>query len=462
MNSPNRIRFLLVLLCLLLISGVAFCSISLPRNYGTKTAANGVLDLAGADFENTIHPLDGEWEFYYGYLYTPEDFADGDPEGKTMISVPDSWDKQGYPLAGCASYRLTLRADEPELIMLVPEIPDASVVFINGKRVFTADVVSASDKGADTAISVRNEMIPFETTDGAAEIIAQASNAEWVEAGLSYRTEMGRPGVLLGDADFRRVLLAAFLGVAFAMFLYHMILFLHRRNEKVYLVFAAVCLIVILRFAMETNGLIQMFLPNGMDKPFVALYLSLLPLHAAAITFFTHTALGLPLNGRIRRAIYALTMAIPALLPFVTSYTGPYIYMCLIPLVMAAVSAARSKWLRENPYNGLYLVALIIFIVWPVLTKSIMSDALFAPGVASNLFLILSQRLMLSVSYAEAREKEQALTAQNAMLGQAARIRADMLGVLSHEVRTPLTVIRLRAVCCGTFAWAKERHRPAD
>jgi signal transduction histidine kinase len=442
MNNQSRgsARFPLVFITLLLISAVAFCAISLPRTHGAQIAENGVLDLTDADFQRTLHPLDGAWEFYYGHLYAPEDFANGEAEGRTVITVPESWDSQGYPLGGRATYRLTLRADEPELMLLVPEIPDASVVFINGARVFSAGVVSDSDDGTGTVVSIRNALIPFKTDEGAAEIIVWASNEEWVEAGLRYGVEMGRPDVLQGDALLRRVLLAVFLGVAFAMFLYHMVLFLHRRNEKVYPAFAAVCLIVILRFAMETNGLIQMFLPNGMDAFFVVLYLSLLPLHAAAITFFTHVALRLPPGGKVRVAVYVLTLALPAVLPLFAP-PGPYIYVSLIPLIMAAVRAARLRRLRENPCNALYFIALLIFVVWAPLTKSLLGDALFMPGVASNLFLILSQCVVLSVGYAEAREKEQELTAQNAVLGQTARIRADMLGVLSHEVRTPLTVM---------------------
>ncbi|MDR2656513.1 MAG: sensor histidine kinase [Oscillospiraceae bacterium] len=440
-KEKAKTRFLFTLLAILLISGAAFCAVSLPRRAGEAEATGGVFDLTGADLSKTLYTLDGEWEFYYGRLYTPEDFALGEPEGKTFINVPETWGNQGYPTAGFATYRLTLRADEPELMLLIPEIPDAGVVFVSGRRVFTAGAVSDSDGGAGTVVAVRNAFVPFETVGGRAEIIIQASNAEWMESGICYSIEMGRPGALQGDAFFRRVVLAGFLGVAFAMFLYHMALFLHRRSEKAYPAFAMVCLIIVLRFAMETNGLVQLFHPKGMGAFLTALYLSLLPLHAAAITLFTHTALRLPLKNKIVAAIYALTLAVPAVLPFISPNPGPFVYTSLIPMAMAAVSAARSKTLRENPYNGLYLAALIIFIIWAPLTKRFLGDALFMPGAASNLFLILSQCVMLSIGYADAREKEQELTVQNAILWQTARIRADMLGVLSHEVRTPLTVM---------------------
>jgi signal transduction histidine kinase len=439
----KRVRPLLTLLAVLLISGMAFYAVSVPRHMGQTNATGGVLDLSDADFERTIHPLNGEWEFYFGHLYAPGNFALGDPEGKALIDVPQTWSEQGYPTAGFATYRLTLRTDEPELMLLVPEIPDASTVFVNGRRVFTAGMVS--DAGA-TVVSVRNALIPFETEGGVAEIVVQASNEEWIESGISYRIETGRPDVLQGDALLRRVVLAGFLGIAFAMFLYHMILFLHRRNEKVYLAFAVTCLIIVLRFSMETNGLVQMFLPNGMGASLVVLYLSLLPLHAAAITLFTHAALRLPLKGRVRIATYILTLAVPAVVPFIVPYPGPYIYASLIPLAMVTVSAVRSKRLHANPYNGLYLVALVIFIVWAPLTKRILGDSLFMPGVASNLFLILSQCVMLSIGYTEAKRRDEELVERNALLDNLNRMKDEFLQNISHEMKTPLTVISTNVI----------------
>jgi signal transduction histidine kinase len=441
-DAHDRVRFPVVLLCLLLIGVAVFCAVSVPRNLGTEAAASGVLDLAGADFDSLLHPLDGEWEFYFGALYAPEDFANGEPAGKTVISVPGSWDKEGYPLTGFATYRLRILTDEPQLVLHVPEIPDQSVVWIDGSRVFSAGAVSESAEGAVT--SVRNAYVPFAVQNGGAEIVIQASNYRWNSSGLRYSLTIGRPAPLLGDAMTKRVFLSVFLGIAIAMCIYHLVLFLHRRSEWAYLLFAAVALCAAARFSLETNGLVQLLSPFGMNGALTSVYLSLVPLHAALLTLFTHAVFRLPIKSAIRRAVYGFTLIIPIALPFLLPFgtTGvAYTFLCLIPLIWSTVSAARSKRPAQSPYNRLYVTAMGIFIIWGPLTKIFLGDVLFMPGVASNLFLILSQCIVLSVGYAEAREKEQELTAQNAMLDQAARIRADMLGVLSHEVRTPLTVM---------------------
>jgi hypothetical protein len=36
-----------------------------------------VIDLSGADLSKSVYTLDGEWEFYHGRPYAPEDFTDG-------------------------------------------------------------------------------------------------------------------------------------------------------------------------------------------------------------------------------------------------------------------------------------------------------------------------------------------------------------------------------------------------
>jgi signal transduction histidine kinase len=441
-KSRDLLRFSLTLFALLIAGATVFCLISLPRDASDKTAVSGVLDLSGADFSDTLFPLDGQWEFYHGRLYAPEDFAGGAPAGKTILSVPGSWDAQGHPLTGFATYRLRILTDEPQLLLHVPEIMDQSVVWIDGVRVFEAGAVSESAKGAVT--SVRNAFVPFAVRGGETEIVIQASNYEWASSGLLYSPVVGRPGPLLGDAMARRIFLSVFLGMAVAMCVYHLVLFLYRRSERVYLLFAAVCLCVAARFSLESNGLAQLLLPSGLNGPLTSVFMSLLPLHAALLALFTHAVFRLPIKGAIRRAVYGLAMLVPIALPFLApfSVTGvSYAYLCLIPLLWSAISAARSAQLKQSPYHLLYVTAMGIFVVWGPLTKSFLGDALFMPGVASNLFLILIQCVILSADYAEAREKERELTAQNAMLGQAARIRADMLGVLSHEVRTPLTVM---------------------
>jgi signal transduction histidine kinase len=95
----------------------------------------------------------------------------------------------------------------------------------------------------------------------------------------------------------------------------------------------------------------------------------------------------------------------------------------------------------RNPYTALFVVSILIFIVWAPLTKLWLGDLYFVPGIASNLFLIISQCLMLAVSYADAKRRDQELVERNAALDNLSRMKTEFMQNISHEMKTPLAVV---------------------
>ncbi|MDR0875357.1 MAG: hypothetical protein LBN12_04010 [Clostridiales Family XIII bacterium] len=424
-------RFIITLLCLLVVSAAGFWFISFPSCDGSIAAEGGEYDLRGAELEKSTHLLNGEWEFYFGHLYAPEDFADGEPEGKTLLSVPQMWSAGGYPATGFATYRLTLKTDEDELLLRIPEIYSASALYINGEKVFTAGEVSRSAAGS--VFGARNAFESVGGAGGGAEIVVQVSNYHWESGGLGQEFEIGKPDVLLRDALTRRVLLSIVIGGLLMMGLYHFMLFFSRRKDRVYFIFGLLCTMIAVRFWLETNSLAELLLPGGMDIVLARVYLSFFYLSAMFITIFTHTVFGLSYGGWIRKSVYALALGLPLAAAWFVPFTAvsPTIsIMTLIPLLMCAVIAVRKKELRRDPFGALYLLSLIIFIVWAPLTKIVFGDIYFVPAVASNLFLVLTQCAMLAVNYAGAHRKAEELAAETAFYRR-----------MSHDLRTPLTVV---------------------
>ncbi len=76
------------------------------------------------------------------------------------------------------------------------------------------------------------------------------------------------------------------------------------------------------------------------------------------------------------------------------------------------------------------MLSAILLIVWGFVTKLLYDDVFFVSGVVSHLFLVLSQCVMLSVSYAETKRRERELAAQ-----------ADFYRRMNHNMRTPLTIV---------------------
>jgi signal transduction histidine kinase len=119
------------------------------------------------------------------------------------------------------------------------------------------------------------------------------------------------------------------------------------------------------------------------------------------------------------------------------------VYLILVPLAMLIINAARSKKLRENRYNMLFLFALVMYAVWYPFNIIVMGNRFFSPGVIPNLFLMMSQSVILAVNYAETKNREAALAAENAALVRYDKMKTDLIATVSHETRTPLAVLSL-------------------
>jgi signal transduction histidine kinase len=175
-----------------------------------------------------------------------------------------------------------------------------------------------------------------------------------------------------------------------------------------------------------------MFFRNGVDKFMTYVFLASPVLQSAALTFFTHEVFGIPIK-KTTAAVYASALAVPYLAYLMLPYgamDAQWVYVSMAPMLMSLVTAARSRRVRENPYNLLYLFIITVMMFWYPVQKILLTDTLFMPGVATNLFLILTQCLVLSLSYAEAKRQEEELSRK-----------ADFYHRIAHELLTPLTIV---------------------
>jgi signal transduction histidine kinase len=426
-----------------------FYLISIPRNLSGVTAQGGVLDLRNEDFSSTIFRLDGEWEFYFGQLLTPQDFAHGlinhcalQTDHSSFINVPMSWDVAGYPLFGYATYRLIINTDEPELLLLVPEIMESSAVWVNGVLVFETGTVGRTQ--AESTAGIKMNIVNIRPENGLIEIIVQASNHSYMESGLAYSQELALSRVLLNDIVLRWLLVSIFIGLAFAMFIYHLMLFVYRNKERAYLIFALYCFFTAVRFAIASDSIISFLLPNGFGAGLYNLYLLSIIIQSVTVVLFAYTVFNIKLNSKFAIisycAVYGFAL-LAALFPFGRLYVN-FIFVIFIPMIVVIVKALRSKLLRESPYNILLVVSIGIFIVWAPLIRLFLDiPFMFMSGVPVNLFLLLSQCLMLSVSYSETKRREEQLAEEKALLEKLNRTKSIFYSNVNHEMKTPLTII---------------------
>lgn len=448
-------RFLMTLLCILVLCSAVFLFSVLPPNTSGSPAANGVLDITGIDFSSSIAKLEGEWEFYHGRLYTPSDLADALPD-RELIAVPGAWTDQGYPMYGYATYRLTVLTGRKEALMLyLPEVMAAAEIWVNGRHVFQAGRVGNSSEMFQTAN--RNEFLTLSPVEGKIEMVIQVANYEQDGSGLFYPLYLGKSEVLLRRLFGQRMVLAATLGGILLIGLYHLILFGFRRREKIYLVFCAICVTAVIRLSIENNSLGSYFRLGGLNSLLNTTYLVLTAIHSILIAvFFLQTFQLRP--SRVQRWIirlsYVLPIGIAIMLPY--RYSIYSTFLSLVPYFISLWLVFRRGMVGENPYRLLYLCSLIFFMIYAPVSKTVFEGTLFVPGSVSNLLMVLCQCVLLSQSYAAAHNEVERVNANleslveertgelyhtNRMLAASQTALREMIANISHDLKTPLTVL---------------------
>lgn len=245
---------------------------------------------------------------------------------------------------------------------------------------------------------------------------------------------------------FRYALFGVFLGVSLAMSLYHLFLYAFAARERVYLLYAATCLVMLLRFVIMQGGILSLLMrayPWQLGRVSDAL----LTVHGGLGLWFSTDALRLPVS-RARRIVYIVCLGISF---FGTLVLGslPTIMAALVPLVMLVVQALGVAGIRRNPYRLTYVAAVFLFSLFTLLGALGPFKGYFVIGVFPWTFFFFSQAILLSVEYSETRRREREMAESNALLENLNRVKYEFFSNISHEMKTPLTVISTDIVLTG-------------
>ncbi|WP_176736725.1 7TM diverse intracellular signaling domain-containing protein [Oligoflexus tunisiensis] len=252
--------------------GFIFCCLQAQaeESRNTVTAVQGTLHLEPRDFENqNLIALDGEWEFHWESLHSPEDFATGRVSEPAYFRVPELWNDHsigGKALSGSgyATYRLkiTLPVSYPQALALhIPEMGTAYRLFING-----SEAASTGQVGRDAASSRPGRRqsiakIPFGVHE--VELIFQVSNFHHMTGGTWNSIVLGSEADLLRRQKLAIGTDAFIIGGLLFMALYHLMIFLFRRGNRSPLLFAVFCFAVAARSIQSGEGQLGFILwPN--------------------------------------------------------------------------------------------------------------------------------------------------------------------------------------------------------
>ena len=260
--------FLLVCVPLLIcfVSGCRGSDATMPA------AEHGVLDLSEWNpAQDGPVALDGQWEFYWDRLLTPEDLADGDSAQTKSgyLTFPGYWKKynldgQSLPGTGHATFRLRvlMPPDVRQLTVRFFSIRAAYRVWANGKLVATSGVVGANDEAETPDRSI---VLAQLTNDGSPlDLVMQISNHYFPGGGVQNSVVLAEPGALEQAHKNTWSWGLLFVGCMLIMAVYHFILYGLRKKDISTLYFGLYCLVLTFLFTTidASDWLIRVYFPD--------------------------------------------------------------------------------------------------------------------------------------------------------------------------------------------------------
>jgi two-component system LytT family sensor kinase len=358
-----------------IILGITFMIFFIGMMYSSASVLvhKGKVDLSSVDFkQNELVALNGQWEFYWDRLLTPQDFiAEKPPQLDSFIKVPGSWDdkkadNEVYPHHGVATYRLRLNYPSTlkDPALRIQNVTTAYKLYVNGR--LSAEVGKVSDKLSSFKDGEKSLILDLPKESQEIELICQVANLNYAKGGLRESPVFGSKQVLEKQKMIFLALQLLFIGSVFIFGIYYLFLFLLQMKNKTALIFSMLCFIVALRSLIFGETALMVFFPNvtyavrvyinyltGYNlMPIMILFvLSIYPLEYKEIT------LSLVLMPTLFFDILLLTSS-----KFMSTFTN-YLYI-LILLQMIYTMVILIKVVLHKRENGIVMfIAIYIFIL---------------------------------------------------------------------------------------------------
>lgn len=215
-------------------------------------ADESTIDLRKSDWSiGQVHALQGDWDFYWKQLISPEQFSTNKSE-PISFPVPGAWNSppegtQVFPGFGYATYKtnILVPSDKTDIFLAIPDMASAYTLWSNGKVVAENGVVGTS-KATETPAYLP-KFVSLIPNDGELELVLQTSNFHYQWGGVWYPLKLtDAEGIYeLREMPIIRSMLSATVLIAAGLF--GLFMFFSRPKEKVLLYFSLLCLAMGLR-----------------------------------------------------------------------------------------------------------------------------------------------------------------------------------------------------------------------
>ncbi|GAB4219337.1 MAG TPA: diguanylate cyclase [Spirochaetota bacterium] len=220
--------------------------------HAAPPSQKGIFDLRNYQWENGPVALDGEWEFYYGKFYDPKHFKNLKNINRQYMKIPASWSKyninnQSLPASGFATYRATvlLSNNKPHsLSILIPKLDSSYSLYVND--ILLVEVGKPGTTPDNSIHAWKQTIADIPLTVNQIDITIHISNYYYAKAGITNSILLGNKQSIL-QHYIKSIIVKFFIfGALLFISLYHLALYIFKKNNKQSLYFGIFSLLMAL------------------------------------------------------------------------------------------------------------------------------------------------------------------------------------------------------------------------